>query len=100
MDEKLEKKNRHQIYKNVLLLHKQWVHKDIGRVLCPMLGCKAYDAKENEIMYPEFFLFKPEHIKGYAAWFSKSGRNDAEYATKAVKEHQRTVLEFCIEMTK
>lgn len=49
----------------------------------------------------ELKMFEPDGINGrYLGWFSKRGVVNEEYFTTETKEHQRTILEFCIEMTR
>lgn len=85
------KRERNKEYKRVLELHKK-LEQDGKSALCPLLD-KVYLLKE-------FHLFEPEGINGrYIAWFSERGVCDYNYTTNEVKEHQRTVLEFCIVMT-
>lgn len=91
----LTKTERRNIYSNVLKTHNKLKHNE-NRGLCPMLH--AHPSHKDE--FPEFFLFQPSNNLGYKAWFSKSGLVDETYLDENVKNHQRIVLMFCIEMTR
>lgn len=86
----LSKKERHEIYKNTLHFFNS------KKGLCSMLrnqtnnsGYGYYWTSEMIIFYPEFALFEP--ISYYLFW--------CPFSVKGI-ETRKTILEFCIEMTK
>ena len=94
------KKQRHEAYKyahNVISNLKE----NEEEFICLLLG-RFFKHEINSLhianYLPEFNLFKPRF--GAVAWFDIEYGYDGNYKSKWIKEAQKTILEFCIEMTK
>ena len=96
---KLTKQQRHEAYKYA---HK----KESIKGNCYHL-IEFYDINFNEIigfrvireLFPELYIFEPRNNTGWAEnWFD----NEREYGRylEENQSHRKTILEFCIEMTK
>jgi hypothetical protein len=103
---KLTKTQRHEVYKKAHGIISKFTDNEaefmcfiIERIVLDKftISCGAEEL-------PEFELFKPEEHA--VAWFGVStgfeGDNgrDMSYMCSPIKEAQKTILEFCIEMTK
>lgn len=90
----LTKKERHEAYK--------WALENIGvysKYLCNNFnfGYWGILSAGHNHQLKEFLLFEPTNLpETTRQWFG----GVPAYSTKEVKEHQKTILEFCIEMTK
>lgn len=83
---KYTKKQRHEIYKKALISAIKYGE---NCTLCyrmeDVTGLFPYESE-----FPELFIFKPENVSETGLWFPWNNSF----------EHRKTVLEFCIYMTK
>lgn len=94
MKTKLTKKQRHEIYKECLK-HHLMLEQSSYVFLCHLISGKSNMQNFKMIdEFPEFSLFQPIYVNFGDAWF------DGNYDGDIIKEHQRVILQFCIEMTK
>ncbi len=94
------KKQRHEAYKyahDVISNLKEDDERFICWVINEYFNYTISVHLETGLM-PELNLFKPNDF--FAAWFVGKTGYDLPYSSLEVKEAQKIILEFCIEMTK
>ena len=93
---KFTKKERNEIYKKALDIHLE-LEQFSSAFLCPQLRRVCGDPQIIlEIELPEFDLFHPEYCY---VWFDKENGYPMPYYSQEIKEAQRMILLFCIEIT-